>query len=90
MFRRHGYDIGLFYGKDQQYHQGETKAGIEIKCDMRLQKTGNVYIEYQERMTNAGEWVDSGILKQDQTKYFLIGTVEEFFILPRETAKLLS
>ena len=57
---------------------------------MRLQKTGNVYIEYQERMTNAGEWVDSGILKQDQTKYFLIGTVEEFFILPRETAKLLS
>ena len=84
LFRRHGYDIGLFYGKDQQYHQGETKAGIEIKCDMQLQKTGNVYIEYQERMTNDGEWVDSGILKQDQTKYFLIGTVEEFFILPRE------
>ncbi len=84
LFRRHGYDIGLFYGKDQQYHQGETKAGIEIKCDMQLQKTGNVYIEYQERMTKAGEWVDSGILKPDQTKYFLIGTMEEFFILPRE------
>lgn len=84
LFRRHGYDIGLFYGKDQQYHQGETKAGIEIKCDMQLRKTGNVYIEYQERMTKAGEWVDSGILKPDQTRYFLIGTVEEFFILPRE------
>ena len=84
LFRRHGYDIGLFYGKNQQYHQGESKAGIEIKCDKRLQETGNVYIEYQERMTKTGEWVDSGILKPDQTKYFLIGTMEEFFILPRE------
>ena len=82
LFRQLGYDIGLFYGKNQQYKQGETKAGIEIKCDMKLQKTGNVYIEYQERMTKDGEWVDSGILKKDETRYFLIGTVEEFYILP--------
>lgn len=84
LFCRHGYDIGLFYGKEQQYNQGETKAGIEIKCDMQLPKTGNVYIEYQERMTKAGQWIDSGILKPDQTRYFLIGTVGEFFILPKK------
>lgn len=83
MFSQLGYDIGLFYGKNQQYMQGETKAGIEIKCDMKLQKTGNVYIEYQERITKDGEWVDSGILKKDETRYYLIGTVEEFYILPR-------
>lgn len=63
--------------------QGETAAGIEIKCDMKLQETGNVYIEYQERITKDGEWVDSGILKKDETRYFLIGTVEKFYILPR-------
>lgn len=62
LFRQSGYDIGLFYGKNQQYRQGETAAGIEIKCDMKLQETGNVYIEYQERITKDGEWVDSGIL----------------------------
>lgn len=83
-FRQRGYDIGLYYGKKQQYSQGETKAGIEIKCDRKLRETGNVYIEYQERMTREGVWVDSGILKPDETKYFLIGTEEEFYILPRE------
>lgn len=83
LFRQAGYDIGLFYGKNQQYKQGETEAGIEIKCDMKFQETGNVYIEYQERMTQNGEWVDSGILKKDETQYFLIGTVEKFYILPR-------
>lgn len=83
LFRQSGYDIGLFYGKNQQYRQGETAAGIEIKCDMKLQETGNVYIEYQERITKDGEWVDSGILKKDETRYFLIGTVEKFYILPR-------
>lgn len=83
LFRQSGYDIGLFYGKNQQYRQGETAAGIEIKCDMKLQETGNVYIEYQERITKDGEWVDSGILKKDETRYFLIGTVKKFYILPR-------
>lgn len=27
--------------------------------------------------------MDSGILKKDETRYFLIGTVEKFYILPR-------
>lgn len=83
LFRQLGYDIGLFYGKKQQYDQGETAAGIEIKCDMKLKETGNIYIEYQERINQNGEWVDSGILKKDETRYFLIGTVEKFYILPR-------
>lgn len=84
LFKQHGYDIGLFYGKSQQYNQGETSAGIEIKCDKMLRKTGNVYIEYKERLNKYGNWVDSGILKKDQTNYFLIGTIEEFYIIPRE------
>lgn len=83
VFRINGYDIGLFYGRSQQYKRGETEAGIEIKCDMKLQETGNVYIEYQERINSNGEWVNSGILKEDETRYFLIGTIQEYFILPR-------
>ena len=35
------------------------------------------------KITKDGEWVDSGILKKDETRYFLIGTVEKFYILPR-------
>lgn len=31
-------------------YSGESKLGVEIKYDKKLCETGNVYIEYQERM----------------------------------------
>lgn len=83
-FLSHGYDIGFFYGKEQQYRKGETRAGIEIKYDKMLTKTGNLYIEYQERLNSRQMWVNSGILKEDETKFYLIGNMHEFYILPRE------
>lgn len=84
LFRTQGIDIGLYYGKDQQYHQGETQIGMEIKCDMRSVETGNYYIEYQERMYNNTQWIDSGILKQDHTRFYLLGTINHFVIFERE------
>lgn len=83
VFRNYGLDIGLFYGKSQQYNLGETQAGIEIKCDKRSEETGNYYIEYQERLNNYGEWIDSGILKNDNTKYYFYGVVNNYAIFPR-------
>ena len=82
LFKKHGIDIGLFYGKDDQY-SGESKLGVEIKYDKKLHETGNVYIEYQERMTADQEWVNSGIHKEDNTKLFLIGDYDKFFIFPK-------
>ena len=83
LFSQRGVDIGLYYGREQQYHRGETAAGIEIKYDKRSEKTGNYYIEYQERMHADGIWVDSGILKQDDTRFYLLGTIEQFVIFER-------
>lgn len=83
LFRRRGIDIGLYYGKEQQYHMGETAAGIEIKLDKRSAETGNYYIEYQERMTSRSVWVNSGILKNDRTRFYLLGTMENFVIFER-------
>lgn len=83
VFKDYGLDIGLFYGKSQQYDLGETKVGIEIKCDKRSEDTGNYYIEYQERLNNYGEWVNSGILKDDNTKYYFYGVVNNYAIFPR-------
>ena len=82
-FLKYGIDIGLYYGKEQQYHMGETDAGIEIKYDKRSIETGNYYIEYQERMHSSGYWVNSGILKQDSTRFYLLGTIDRFVIFER-------
>lgn len=85
VFKNYDLDIGLFYGKSQQYDVGETRAGIEIKCDKRSEETGNYYIEYQERLNNGGEWVNSGILKHDNTKYYFYGVVDHYVIFPRRS-----
>ena len=84
LFRQRGIDIGLYYGKEQQYHMGETAAGIEIKHDKRSAETGNYYIEYQERMRADAPWVNSGILKEDHTRFYLLGTMKGFVIFERK------
>lgn len=83
VFKGYDLDIGLFFGKSQQYDLGETKVGIEIKCDKRSEETGNYYIEYQERLNNYGKWVNSGIIKNDNTKYYFYGVVNHYAIFPR-------
>lgn len=81
MFRQQGLDIGLYYGRDQQY-SGENAAGIEIKRDMMAASTGNLYIEYAERHhADGGRWVDSGILKTDNSQFFLMGDIGRYYVL---------
>ena len=76
--------MGLYYGKDEQYYKGESELGIEIKRDIKASETGNLYIEYEERLRNRGQWVKSGILKDDNTKYFIIGDIGQYWILSKE------
>ena len=83
-FKQRGIDIGLYYGRDAQY-SGESDVGIEIKYDKRSRETNNFYIEYQERMWNTSSWVDSGILKDDNSRFFLYGTMSGYVIFERET-----
>jgi hypothetical protein len=78
-------EIGAFMDAHGQYDLGENALGIEIKNDKLVHKTGNLYIEYQEK-SNADNhsFVSSGILKNDNTRYFLIGTQERFYILHKK------
>lgn len=87
-FRKLGIEIGLYKTKEGQY-SGETEIGLEIKYDMQLEKTGNIYIEFQEKTSpNDKYFFDSGILKQDNTKWWLIGNKEEhYFIAKSELLK---
>ena len=84
VFRQYGIDIGLFYSRQQQYEVGETRAGIEIKHDKKSQETGNYYFEYMERLTAQGSWVESGLLKKDNTRYYFYGVIGDYLILPKD------
>lgn len=82
-FLKYGIDIGFYYGKEQ--YIGENKLGIEIKNDKIVKNTGNIYIEYQERHTQVDIWTNSGILKEDNSKYWLIGDFDNYYIISKET-----
>ncbi|MBP5282563.1 MAG: hypothetical protein J6Z22_08705 [Lachnospiraceae bacterium] len=75
VFKKYGLNIGLFYGREEQYRMGETRVGIEVKCDKRSAETGNYYFEYQERLNTSLDWTNSGILKEDNTRYYFYGDV---------------
>ncbi|KAA6331509.1 hypothetical protein EZS27_019885 [termite gut metagenome] len=79
--KRYGLNLGQYLTLEGQYDLGENALGIEIKNDTLIKKYGNVYIEYQEK-SKASNWnyVNSGILKTDNCKYWLIGTPEQFYI----------
>lgn len=79
-------DLGFFTDEQGQFH-GENKQGVEIKRDAKFAETGNVYIEYNERLTSDGKWVNSGILKRDNTKFWIIGTEDKYVIFEKNKLK---
>ena len=83
-FQNYGMDLGFFYDDKGQF-AGENKFGIEIKNDTKYAETGNLYIEYQERLRPEQDWHDAGILKQDNSGYWLIGDREHCFIFEKRT-----
>lgn len=82
-FKECGIDIGFYKDKQNQY-KGETKIGLEIKNDMRLKETGNIFIEFRQRLNNNMSWLPSGILKQDNTKWWIIGNENEYYIIHKQ------
>lgn len=80
IFLRENFDIGLYYGRDEQYN-GESEAGIEIKFDKKCVETGNLFIETAERLSKEMEFVPSGIFKDDNTKIIAIGNYEFIYFI---------
>ena len=82
-FKRWGIDIGFYCSPDMQCH-GENRFGFEIKHDMKSWKTGNYYIEcYETHGFGTKQLIPSGILKNDNTTFWLIGTINEYYIVPK-------
>lgn len=81
-FKNYGVELGMQYN-EYQWH-GENLFGLEIKNDEVFKETGNLYIEYYERHDVSKSWNKTGILKEDNTKVFLIGTYDNYFIVLKD------
>jgi hypothetical protein len=86
--QRYGIQLGQYLTPEGQYELGENALGIEIKNDTLIEKYGNVYIEYQEKSGAANaDFVNSGILKDDNCRYFLTGTPHCYYIFRKSRLK---
>ncbi|MBI2123815.1 MAG: hypothetical protein HYU04_01080 [Candidatus Wildermuthbacteria bacterium] len=82
--KKYGVDLIQFLTPEGQYQKGENNLGIEIKYDMMYPQTGNLYIEYEEKSkAENDDYVKSGIMKDDQCNYFLIGDYNNFWVFRR-------
>lgn len=83
--RDYNLDLEQFLTPEGQYSLGENKLGIEIKNDTLINKWGNIYIEYAEKSnSNHDKYIKSGILKNDNSIYFLIGDKDHFWIFRKK------
>lgn len=68
---------------------GETDEGVEIKFDDKIYTycpTGRLYIELEEKVKQDNDsYVLSGIYRQDNSKYYLIGDYIEWWIFAKQT-----
>lgn len=89
MLAKRNIKLDIFRTLEQQFYVGESAQGYEIKLDRNFRKTGNLYLEVGEKKPSADVYIDSGILRKDNTVYYLIGDYSEIFILSKRQLRSL-
>lgn len=83
-----GLAVVQYASKAYQYRVGESKTGVEIKHDEKFAKTGNLWIEVAEKARpRKGDYVPSGICRNDNTWLYLIGDYNTMFIFAKSFLK---
>ena len=85
-----GITLTLTETLEDQIEIGETYEGYEIKYDKKYKETNNLWIEIEERTDINKEWVDSGIFREDNTIFYVIGNYSRIFVFNKATLKILS
>lgn len=68
-----GIPICCYSSMKWNIEKGESRAGVEIKNDNKFSQSGNLYFETHEKRADATEWVESGLLRDDNTTFYFIG-----------------
>lgn len=75
-FKKYGIDIGMFTDSNGQF-KGENKFGIEIKY---CSADDFIFIKYKSCLKYNGNKVDNGVIKQDNSKYWIEGKPSKYYI----------
>lgn len=85
-----GIIIVPFSSMKYQNDIGESLTRHEIKYDKKMKNTGNLYIEtHEKRYKNNETWVNSGILRNDNSIFYIIGDMDECYLFLKNTLKCL-
>jgi hypothetical protein len=85
-----GLVIQVYGSREWQYLVGESRNGVEIKYDMMLIQTGNVYVEIGEKAgPRDGDYAPSGIYRDDNSWLYIIGNYDVFYVFAKTALRLL-
>lgn len=84
-----GINVNCYCSRKYQQEKGEGWNGVEIKNDRKIKDTGNIYIETHEKKADAINWVESGILRKDNTRYWFIGDDQRAWLFLKKQLKAL-
>lgn len=85
-----GLFISLYGSQKYQYTKGESANGIEVKLDKIFASSGNLWIEVAEKARQRnGDYVPSGIMRDDNTWLYVIGDYKTIFIFAKTLLRLL-
>lgn len=89
LLQKLGWSINLYTSRKYQIEKGESASGIEIKNDKKMATTGNLYIELEERHSTDKPFVKSGILRDDNTTFWIIGDYDTAYMFVKSQLKYL-
>jgi len=73
-----------------QRHVGESKTGAEIKHDETFARSGNLWIEIEEKARpRPGPYASAGIYRNDNTWLYIIGNYDHVFIFQKTLLQIL-
>lgn len=78
-----GITLQFFCSKQNQLH-GECIQGYELKFDQKFRQTKRLYIETHEKKRDASKWIESGILKVDNSIFIAIGDYNIMFVFSKQ------
>ncbi len=83
VFLKMGIQLTPCITKWAQFNIGEDLEGYEFKLDAKHTDYGHLSIEVAERAWNGGPWRASGIFRNDNTRQYVQGNKEIFWIMPK-------
>lgn len=83
--RQYGISIHYYTTKKDQIEKGESEEGYEIKYDDWIAKSKRISVEIAEKSrADLPEWTASGILRQDNTKFYVQGNAKAALVFQKE------